>query len=298
MAGQMVLWFIATRPKTLVASIIPVSLGGCLAVKQVGVDVINILLLILCFAFALLIQVATNFFNDYSDNLKGADDQRTLGPTRFSHQGLLNGKSLRNASFIILLLAFGIGLFIMEYSGATRWLLLVGTTSVLCALAYTGGPIPFAYNGLGDIFVILFFGFVAVCTTHYVMVVSAQQAWSPNWIVPLGIGFLINNLLVVNNYRDWKTDKDVGKKTLVVLLGRKFGLLLFFLGNVVPLVVCPIIDKQFIAVTVFIPVGLYLYYLLQVAKSKRDYSFLLAGTSMLIVSYGILVGWLLAFKAS
>lgn len=294
----MVLWFIATRPKTLVASIIPVSLGGCLAVKQVGVDVINILLLILCFAFALLIQVATNFFNDYSDNLKGADDQRTLGPTRFSHQGLLNGKSLRNASFIILLLAFGIGLFIMEYSGATRWLLLVGTTSVLCALAYTGGPIPFAYNGLGDIFVILFFGFVAVCTTHYVMVVSAQQAWSPNWIVPLGIGFLINNLLVVNNYRDWKTDKDVGKKTLVVLLGRKFGLLLFFLGNVVPLVVCPIIDKQFIAVTVFIPVGLYLYYLLQVAKSKRDYSFLLAGTSMLIVSYGILVGWLLAFKAS
>ena len=294
----MVLWFIATRPKTLVASIIPVSLGGCLAVKQVGVDVINILLLILCFAFALLIQVATNFFNDYSDNLKGADDQRTLGPTRFSHQGLLNGKSLRNASFIILLLAFGIGLFIMEYSGATRWLLLVGTTSVLCALAYTGGPMPFAYNGLGDIFVILFFGFVAVCTTHYVMVVSAQQAWSPNWIVPLGIGFLINNLLVVNNYRDWKTDKDVGKKTLVVLLGRKFGLLLFFLGNVVPLVVCPIIDKQFIAVTVFIPVGLYLYYLLQVAKSKRDYSFLLAGTSMLIVSYGILVGWLLAFKAS
>ena len=294
----MVLWFIATRPKTLVASIIPVSLGGCLAVKQVGVDVINILLLILCFAFALLIQVATNFFNDYSDNLKGADDQRTLGPTRFSHQGLLNGKSLRNASFIILLLAFGIGLFIMEYSGATRWLLLVGTTSVLCALAYTGGPIPFAYNGLGDIFVILFFGFVAVCTTHYVMVVSAQQAWSPNWIVPLGIGFLINNLLVVNNYRDWKTDKDVGKKTLVVLLGRKFGLLLFFLGNVVPLVVCPIMDKQFIAVTVFIPVGLYLYYLLQVAKSKRDYSFLLAGTSMLIVSYGILVGWLLAFKAS
>jgi 1,4-dihydroxy-2-naphthoate octaprenyltransferase len=256
------------------------------------------LLLILCFAFALLIQVATNFFNDYSDNLKGADDQRTLGPTRFSHQGLLNGKSLRNASFIILLLAFGIGLFIMEYSGATRWLLLVGTTSVLCALAYTGGPIPFAYNGLGDIFVILFFGFVAVCTTHYVMVVSAQQAWSPNWIVPLGIGFLINNLLVVNNYRDWKTDRDVGKKTLVVLLGRKFGLLLFFLGNVVPLVVCPIMDKQFIAVTVFIPVGLYLYYLLQVAKSKRDYSFLLAGTSMLIVSYGILVGWLLAFKAS
>lgn len=157
MAGQMVLWFIATRPKTLVASIIPVSLGGCLAVKQVGVDVINTLLLILCFAFALLIQVATNFFNDYSDNLKGADDQRTLGPTRFSQQGLLNGKSLRNASFIILLLAFGIGLFIMEYSGASRWLLLVGTTSVLCALAYTGGPMPFAYNGLGDIFVILFF---------------------------------------------------------------------------------------------------------------------------------------------
>ena len=226
----MVLWFIATRPKTLVASIIPVSLGGCLAVKQVGVDVINILLLTLCFAFALFIQVATNFFNDYSDHLKGADNQRTLGPVRLAQEGLLDGKSLRNASYIILVLAFGMGLYMMENSGASRWLLFVGITSVLCALGYTGGPIPFAYNGLGDVFVILFFGFIAVCTTHYVLVVASGQVWLPNWTVPLGIGFLINNLLVVNNYRDRKTDRDVGKKTLVVLFGKKFGLLLYFFG--------------------------------------------------------------------
>jgi 1,4-dihydroxy-2-naphthoate octaprenyltransferase len=291
---MIVLWLTATRPKTLVASIIPVSLGICLAVRQVGSDNINILLAILCFAFALLVQVSTNFYNDYSDHLKGADDQRTLGPPRLAQEGLLDGKSLRNASYIILLLAFGMGLYIMEKSGASRWLLLVGITSVLCALGYTGGPIPFAYNGLGDVFVILFFGFVAVCTTHYVLVVASEKAWFPNWTVPLGIGFLINNLLVINNYRDWETDRDVGKKTLVVLFGKKFGLLLYFLGMAVPLVICPLIDRQFMTVTLFILPGAYLYHRLSVAKTKKEYAFLLAGTSILIVCYGFLVACLLA----
>ena len=296
MAGQMVvLWLTATRPKTLVASIIPVSLGICLAVRQVGPDNINILLATLCFAFALLVQVSTNFFNDYSDHVKGADNQRTLGPVRLAQEGLLDGKSLRNASYIILVLAFGMGLYMMENSGASRWLLLVGITSVLCALGYTGGPIPFAYNGLGDVFVILFFGFIAVCTTHYVLVVASGQVWLPNWTVPLGIGFLINNLLAVNNYRDRKTDRDVGKKTLVVLFGKKFGLLLYFLGIAVPLVICPLIERQLLSVMLFMAPGVYLYYRLRGAKSKRDYSFLLACTSMLIVCYGLLVAWLLAF---
>lgn len=292
---MVVLWLTATRPKTLVASIIPVSLGICLAVRQVGPDNINILLATLCFAFALLVQVSTNFFNDYSDHLKGADNQRTLGPVRLAQEGLLDGKSLRNASYIILVLAFGMGLYMMENSGASRWLLLVGITSVLCALGYTGGPIPFAYNGLGDVFVILFFGFIAVCTTHYVLVVASGQVWLPNWTVPLGIGFLINNLLVVNNYRDRKTDRDVGKKTLVVLFGKKFGLLLYFLGITVPLVICPLIERQLLSVMLFMAPGVYLYYRLRGAKSKRDYSFLLACTSMLIVCYGLLVAWLLAF---
>ena len=93
--------------------------------------------------------------------------------------------------------------------------------SILFGLGYTGGPFPLAYNGLGDVFVILFFGYVAILTTHYVILSARRVELEPNLILPLGVGFVINNLLVVNNYRDYEDDKEVGKKTLVVVLGKK-----------------------------------------------------------------------------
>ena len=123
------------------------------------------------------------------------------------------------------LLAFALGVFIMESSGSSRFLILVGISSVICAIAYTGGPFPLAYNGLGDVFVILFFGFVAVGMTHYVLLSDAGEMWVPNWLIPLGTGFMINNLLVVNNYRDRKTDQKVRKNTSVVLLGKNLRLI-------------------------------------------------------------------------
>ena len=285
----------ATRPKTLVASLVPVSIGVCLAVQQVGYENINILITCLCYVFAFLVQISTNFYNDYSDHIKGADKNRKLGPLRLAQEGLIRGKSLRNASFYLLTLAFFIGLFIMEFTDSNRMLLFVGITSVVCALAYTGGPLPFAYNGLGDLFVIIFFGLVAVLTTQYVLVISSSS-WAPIWHIPLGIGFLINNLLVVNNYRDWESDKEVGKNTLVVLLGRKFGLILYLMGIVISTMLCPVIDSDLQRISFLAPIGLYLTYRLKKADSAKDFKVMLASTSAIILIYGIIVGWSILTK--
>ena len=285
----------ATRPKTLVASLVPVSIGVCLAVQQVGYENINILITCLCYVFAFLVQISTNFYNDYSDHIKVADKNRKLGPLRLAQEGLIRGKSLRNASFYLLTLAFLIGLFIMEFTDSNRMLLFVGITSVVCALAYTGGPLPFAYNGLGDLFVIIFFGLVAVLTTQYVLVISSSS-WAPIWHIPLGIGFLINNLLVVNNYRDWESDKEVGKNTLVVLLGRKFGLILYLMGIVISTMLCPVIDSDLQRISFLAPIGLYLTYRLKKADSAKDFKVMLASTSAIILIYGIIVGWSILTK--
>ena len=286
------LWLLAARPKTLVASIIPVSLGVCLAFKQVSN--IPIELITMCFLFSILVQIATNFANDYFDSLTGADDLRVLAPERFSDSELIKGTHLRNASYVILVFAFIIGVLIMELSGASRFLLLTGICSVLCALAYTGGPFPFAYNGLGDLFVVIFFGFVAVCTTHYVLVSSTEEIWNPNWIVPLGVGFVINNLLVVNNYRDRETDKMVGKKTLVVLLGRKFGIILYFTGYLISCVICPLVDNQLLMVVALLPSSLLLVHKLNKARLKKDFNFILTATAISVVLYGLALGWAIA----
>jgi 1,4-dihydroxy-2-naphthoate octaprenyltransferase len=286
------LWLLASRPKTLVASIIPVSLGVCLAFEQVSS--IPIELIIMCFLFSILVQIATNFANDYFDSLTGADDLRVLAPERFSDSELIKGTDLRNVSYIILVFAFIIGVLIMEFSGASRFLLLIGISSVICALAYTGGPFPFAYNGLGDFFVVIFFGFVAVCTTHYVLVSSTSEIWNPNWIVPLGVGFVINNLLVVNNYRDRDTDKMVGKKTIVVLLGRKFGIFLYFAGYLISCVICPLVDNQLLLVATLFPLSLLLVYKLNKARLKKDFEFVLTATAISVILYGLAVGWVIA----
>jgi 1,4-dihydroxy-2-naphthoate octaprenyltransferase len=286
------LWLLASRPKTLVASIIPVSLGVCLAFEQVSS--IPIELIIMCFLFSILVQIATNFANDYFDSLTGADDLRVLAPERFSDSELIKGTDLRNVSYIILVFAFIIGVLIMEFSGASRFLLLIGISSVISALAYTGGPFPFAYNGLGDFFVVIFFGFVAVCTTHYVLVSSTSEIWNPNWIVPLGVGFVINNLLVVNNYRDRDTDKMVGKKTIVVLLGRKFGIFLYFAGYLISCVICPLVDNQLLLVATLFPLSLLLVYKLNKARLKKDFDFVLTATAISVILYGLAVGWVIA----
>ena len=172
----------------------------------------------LCLLFALLVQIGTNFANDYFDFIKGADTAKRVGPRRAVAAGLIAPGRMLAATWLVLGTAFAIGLLLVREGG---WLLLpIGVISILCAIAYTGGPWPLGYNGLGDLFVFIFFGLVAVDTTFYV------QAGHPGIDVTLcaaAIGLLAANILVANNYRDAGTDADVGKKTLVVRFGKKFA---------------------------------------------------------------------------
>ena len=209
-------WILASRPKTLVAAFIPVAIGTSLAIRA---DSVQILPAVLCLLFAFLIQIGTNFANDYFDHRKGADTSERLGPQRAVASGLIPPSIMLRATIFVLVLAFMTGLGLLPYGGVP--LLIVGIASLLCAIAYTGGPFPLAYLGLGDLFVVLFFGVIAVAFTQYVQtgVFTVQS-----WVAGLSIGLVINNLLVVNNYRDIEEDTRSGKKTLAVRFGRVFSL--------------------------------------------------------------------------
>ncbi|MEM9227118.1 MAG: 1,4-dihydroxy-2-naphthoate octaprenyltransferase, partial [Verrucomicrobiota bacterium] len=156
-------WLLAARPKTLPAAVIPVALGTALAASDGRFQLIPAFV---CVLFALLIQVGTNFANDYFDYRSGADNEHRIGPTRAVAAGLVPPALMWRATLVVLTLAFGLGLILIAYGG--WWLLLIGVLSVLCAVAYTGGPYPLGYHGLGDVFVVVFFGFIAVMFTYYV----------------------------------------------------------------------------------------------------------------------------------
>ena len=177
-------WLLASRPKTLVASLLPVVAGFLLAYEQS--DFVSKRVGMLCLLYCLLIQVGTNFTNDYFDLLK-VRSKRDRAPVRMVSSGIIKPRTMLIASCLVFLLSFAVRVYIMLSVNRSRYLLLVGLVSVLFGLGYTGGPFPLAYNGMGDVFVIVFFGFVAVLTTYYVTSLSANLNWEPNW-VPFGRG--------------------------------------------------------------------------------------------------------------
>lgn len=182
---------------------------------------------LICLSFALLIQIGTNFANDYLDGVKGTDTEARIGPLRAVASGSVQPLAMRRAALTVLALAFILGLSLIFYGG--WWMLLVGASSVICAWLYTGGPYPLAYNGLGDLFVILFFGLIAVACTYFV---QALQITVDAFLLGLASGLVINNILVVNNYRDLEEDILASKRTLVVMMGRRFAQLQY-LGSTV-----------------------------------------------------------------
>ena len=224
-------WAEAARPKTLPAAVIPVMVGTALAAAHRSADFGKATI---CLLFALLVQIGSNFANDYFDFVKGADTAGRVGPRRAVAAGLIAPRTMLRATGLVLGVAFAVGLLLVREGG---WILLpIGVGSILCALAYTGGPFPLGYHGLGDVFVFIFFGLVAVDTTFYVQAGGlAPDATS----CAAAIGLLAANILVVNNYRDAETDARAGKKTLVVRFGRKFALWQYALSHVVALL-CPV----------------------------------------------------------
>ncbi|MSU65813.1 MAG: 1,4-dihydroxy-2-naphthoate polyprenyltransferase [Opitutus sp.] len=206
------IWFSAARPRTLPAAVAPVIVGSALAWRGGSFDSAAAAL---CLGFALLIQIGTNFANDYYDHRQGADTAARVGPRRAVAAGLVAPGTMRRAIAGVFALAFLVGLGLIRWGGP--WLLVIGVASILCGFAYTGGPWPLGYHGLGDVFVFLFFGLVAVGATYFV---QAGRLGVDVLLAAIPVGLLAANILLVNNYRDAVTDAAAGKRTLVVRWGR------------------------------------------------------------------------------
>ncbi|HEY1847876.1 MAG TPA: 1,4-dihydroxy-2-naphthoate polyprenyltransferase [Opitutaceae bacterium] len=208
-------WVSASRPRTLPAAVAPVLVGSALAAHD---HHFVLPAAALCMAFALLVQVGTNFANDYYDFLHGADTGARVGPRRAVAAGLVAPAVMRGAMAGVFAAAFLVGLGLIHWGGP--WMLGIGVASILCGIAYTGGPWPLGYHGLGDLFVFIFFGVVAVCVTYFVQ--AGRFSWD-SLLASAPVGLLAMNILLVNNYRDAETDAAAGKRTLVVRMGRPFA---------------------------------------------------------------------------
>ena len=208
-------WLLAARPKTLTAAVVPVVVGTGLAMGE-GMAVLWPALAAL--AGAMLIQIGTNLTNDYYDFRKGADTHERVGPTRVTQSGLIAPQTVLAAGAACFTLAVAVGISLVARGG---WpFVVIGLASVLAGWAYTGGPYPLGYHGLGDLFVMVFFGLVAVPGTFYAQALRLVPAV---WPAAVAVGATGTMILVVNNLRDLETDARAGKHTLVVRFGRGFG---------------------------------------------------------------------------
>jgi 1,4-dihydroxy-2-naphthoate octaprenyltransferase len=206
---------LASRPKTLLAAVVPVMIGTSLAIYYSKFNFSAALIALIC---SVLIQIGTNYVNDLYDFLKGTDTADRVGPKRALASGLLSVGDMKKGIAAIFGLAFILGLYLVTLGG--WWILALGIVSILAGIAYTAGPYPLAYNGLGDIFVLIFFGFVATVGTFYVQALEINKF---SIVVSIPVGALITNILVVNNYRDIEQDKFARKLTLAVKLGPRFA---------------------------------------------------------------------------
>ena len=208
------IWMLAARPKTLPAAASSAILGIALAIHDGNFSLLPAIIALL---ISILLQVGANFSNDLFDYQKGADAKNRLGPIRVTQAGLLSTRQVTIGMIFIFSVSALLGLYLAIDAG---WLVvLIGFLAILAALAYTGGPFPFGYHSMGDIFVLIFFGFAAVCGTYFVQAknISVASIWGG-----LAMGLLITNILVVNNLRDIDSDRLVNKRTLAVSIGIKW----------------------------------------------------------------------------
>jgi 1,4-dihydroxy-2-naphthoate octaprenyltransferase len=203
----------AARPRTLPAAIAPVLVGTAAAVE--ASDELRVGALVAALIGSVFIQIGTNLSNDYSDAMRGADTADRLGPVRVTSSGLVAPRRVLVATWIAFAIAVLAGIYLAAVAGPL--ILVVGAASILAGVLYTGGPRPYGYEGLGEVFVFLFFGLVAVNGSYYVQL--ERLDWLP-FGLSLAVGFLATAILVVNNVRDVDTDQRAGKTTLAVRLGR------------------------------------------------------------------------------
>ena len=222
------IWFQGARPKTLGAAIAPVLVGSSIAYYEKSFDLTISLLALLV---SISIQIAVNYANDYSDGIKGTDDQR-VGPVRLVGQELASPKSVKTAAIIFFSIAALAGLFITILSNQW-WFLLLGLSAIVAAWTYTGGPKPYGYAGLGELFVFIYFGLVAVIGTTYAQTLYLKPYF---FLYAISIGLFASAILVANNLRDREKDKQNNKNTLAVKLGDHKTRNLYVLFMILPFV--------------------------------------------------------------
>jgi 1,4-dihydroxy-2-naphthoate polyprenyltransferase len=206
-------WVLAIRPRTLPAAAAGVIIGSALAWRD-GLFRLDAALACLC--TALLLQIGSNLANDVFDFERGTDTPDRLGPVRVTQAGLLTPSQVKSGMLVVFALAAVLGLYLAWLGG---WpIILIGIAAILSAIAYTGGPFPLGYYGLGDLFVFIFFGLASVAGTYYVQAGSVSAA---AWWMTIPPGLIITAILVVNNLRDLENDRKAGKRTLAVILGEQ-----------------------------------------------------------------------------
>ncbi len=286
-------WIQAARPKTLTAAAAPVFVGAGLADAH---ETFALLPVVAALAGAILIQIGTNFANDYYDFMRGGDPPNRVGPVRVTQAGLIPAEHVWRGMVLVLAAAAAVGVYLVFVGG---WpIVWIGLASLLCAVAYTGGPYPLAYHGLGDPFVFVFFGLIAVGGTYWV---QALVVTGDVLVAGAGMGALSTAILVANNIRDLETDASSGKRTLAVRLGRngsrvEYAFLMAF-GFTIPVLGVGLYQWPPAALIALVagaasvsPVTL-----IMATDDPRELIPALAGTARVVGLYGVLLAAGLAF---
>lgn len=278
------IWVDALRPKTLPASIVPVLIGTAMAYYDGFFNPIILILTLIC---SLLIQIITNFVNEIYDFKKGADGKDRVGPRRAVSAGLIKPITMKIVSGTLALITFFIGLYLV-FTGGGIFILSIGLLSLFFAYAYTGGPYPLAYKGISDVFVLVFFGVIAVTGTYFL---QAHKLIPEVIIASLAPGFLSMNILGVNNIRDIDTDKMVGKITLAVRMGEKPAKIMYVIINLLAFIVPVILyfsleNRYFLMPLLVFPISLVIC--LNLFKSSGPkLNKILAQTGLVLILYGL-----------
>lgn len=282
-------WIEGARPRTLGAAIAPIAVGTGAAATLGAVQPVRAALALIVMLAA---QVGANYANDYSDGIRGTDRER-VGPVRLVGQGLARPGQVRRAAIVSLLVSAIAGLVLVALTGQW-WLLGVGAVALLAAWLYTGGPKPYGYIGLGEVFVFLFFGVVPVVGTAYVQALDVPTA---AWVASLGVGALTCAVLVANNLRDIPTDAAVGKRTLAVRMGDRatrvgYVVLIVSAFAVIPPLALPGGLGLPFAWLGIVSAALALRPVLAVVSgaSGRELVPVLQATGLLVLGYGLLLG--------
>jgi 1,4-dihydroxy-2-naphthoate octaprenyltransferase len=279
---------LAARPATLPAAAVPVIVGAAAAVSDGAA--FRPLVFLATLACALLIQVGTNFANDYSDFHRGADHEGRLGPLRVTQSGLITQKAIQRGIIVAFALAVLLGAVLVWIGGLP--VALIGIASVIAGLAYTGGPYPLGYHGLGDLFVFVFFGLIAVTGTAYLQ----AGAWTLfPFLLSIPIGLIVTNILVINNLRDLPTDLAAGKRTLATRIGdratRAQYAILITLAYLIPVAIA-ITDpgrRALLIILISAPLASSLARRVLKGASGRDLNPLLGKTGQLLLLFGFLL---------